>query len=176
MSSKWKKRNRKAKAAVVLAPATYSAYTDGSALNNPGPGGYGAVVRCGDTKVTLSKGYYKTTNNRMEIMAVIATLEEFGPNESFDIYIDSQYVIDGATMWMRGWIRNNWITFKTQQPVKNKDLWMIMNDLLKQNKVRFIKVKAHSGIPDNEEADQLAKAAAGNPEVHDIEYMNLIGI
>lgn len=176
MSSKWKKRNRKAKVAAALVPAKYIAYTDGSALNNPGPGGYGAVVRCGDTKVTLSKGYYKTTNNRMEIMAVIATLEEFGPNETFDLYIDSEYVINGSTIWMRGWERNNWITFKTQTPVKNKDLWMIMSDLLKQNVVRFHKVRAHSGIPDNEEADKLAKDAARNPEVQDIEYMNLIGI
>lgn len=152
------------------------AYTDGSALNNPGPGGYGAVVTIDGIEIELSKGYYKTTNNRMEIMAVIAVLEEFGPDQHINIYTDSMYVINGSTQWIRGWIRNNWITFKTQEAVKNKDLWLILNELLRANKVRFIKVKAHSGIPGNERADKLAKEAAGNPEVHDVEYINLIGI
>lgn len=152
------------------------AFTDGSALNNPGPGGYGAVVTIDGIEIELSKGYYKTTNNRMEVMAVIAVLEEFGPDQHVEIHTDSMYVINGCTAWIRGWIRNNWITFKTQEPVKNKDLWIILNELLRANKVKFIKVKAHSGIPKNERADKLAKEAAGNPEVHDVEYINLIGI
>lgn len=152
------------------------AFTDGSALNNPGPGGYGAVVRSGGIKTTLAKGYYKTTNNRMEIMAVIAVLEEFGPGQHFDITTDSQYVIKGSTQWLRGWVRGNWITFRDQKPVKNQDLWKIMNELLKVNKVNFFWVKGHSGVPDNEEADKLANDAAHNPEVHDVEYINSIGI
>lgn len=155
------------------APVVYKAHTDGSALGNPGPGGYAAVVRCGDQKVTLSKGYFKTTNNRMEILGVIATLEEFGPNQQFEIYTDSQYTIDGSTKWMKGWLRNGWISWKSGEMIKNQDLWKIMNELLKVNKVKFIKVKAHSGIPDNEEADQLAKAAAAKPEAHDTEYSGL---
>lgn len=148
----------------------YIAYTDGSALGNPGPGGYAAVVRCGDQKVTLSKGYYLTTNNRMEIMSVIATLEEFGPGKHFEIYSDSQYTIDGATKWARNWSRTGWVSWKTQQPIKNQDLWKIMLELLAVNKVTFIKVKAHSGIPDNEEADKLAKDAAKAPEAHDEQF------
>lgn len=145
----------------------YHIHTDGSALNNPGPGGYAAVARCGDQMVTLSKGYFLTTNNRMEIMSVIAALEEFGPNQEFVIYSDSQYTISGSVDWLRGWKRNNWIAWKTGQPIKNQDLWMIMDELLKANKVKFVKVKAHSGVPDNELADQLAKAAAGNPTTID---------
>lgn len=152
------------------------AYTDGSALNNPGPGGYGAVVTIEGIEIELSKGYYKTTNNRMEIMAVIAVLEEFGPDQHITVFTDSTYVINGGSFWIRNWIRNNWITSKTQEPVKNKDLWLILNELLRANKVKFVKVKAHSGIAGNERADKLAKAAAGNPEVHDVEYINLIGI
>lgn len=151
-------------------PVVIKAHTDGSALNNPGPGGYASVVRCGDLVVTLSKGYYLTTNNRMEIMGVIATLEEFGPGKHFEIYTDSQYTIDCSTKWLGGWNRTGYISLKTQQPIKNQDLWRIMHELLAVNKVKFIKVKAHSGIPDNELADKLAKEAASNPTVHDEEY------
>ena len=74
---------------------------------------------------------------------------------------------------MKGWLRNGWISWKSGEMIKNQDLWKIMNELLKVNKVKFIKVKAHSGIPDNEEADQLAKAAAAKPEAHDTEYSGL---
>lgn len=154
----------------------YSVYTDGSALGNPGPGGYGAVVEINGIESTLAKGYYKTTNNRMEILGVIAVLEEFGPGQHFDITTDSQYVIKGATQWLRGWVRNNWIAHRTQTPVKNKDLWVIMDELLKVNKVKFHWVKGHSGVPGNEKADQLANQAARNPTTQDVEYMNQIGI
>lgn len=153
----------------------YTIYTDGSSLGNPGPGGYGIVAQCGETKVSLSKGYYKTTNNRMELMGVIVALEEFGPGIKVDIYTDSDYVIKSATVWMRGWIRNNWNSYKTQQPIKNKDLMVILNELLKKNKVKFHWVRGHSGVPGNEEADLLATTAAKNPEVHDVEYINTIG-
>ena len=154
----------------------YHIHTDGSALGNPGPGGYGIVARCGDTKVTLSKGYFKTTNNRQELMAVVVALEEFGPGIKVTIYTDSQYAINCATKWMRSWARNKWVTYQTQQPVKNKDILMVLAELMKVNKVNFVKVRAHSGVPDNEEADQLARNAAANPEVQDVEYMKQIGI
>lgn len=153
-------------------PIVYKVYTDGSALNNPGPGGYGSLVRCGDLEVTLSKGYFLTTNNRMEMMAVIATLEEFGPNQRFDIYADSTYVIDGATKWVKNWYRNDWLTRK-QEMVKNKDLWVIFNELMNANKVKFFKVKAHAGDPDNEYADKVAKEAAATPTTHDTGYTGI---
>ena len=166
-------KKKSAKKIASTPVVVYKAHTDGSALNNPGPGGYGAVVRCGDLEVTLSKGYFLTTNNRMEIMSVIAVLEEFGPEQHFEIYSDSQYTIDGATKWTKGWIRNNWIAWKTGQAIKNQDLWKILHELLKVNDVKFFKVKAHSGIPDNELADKLAKEAAGSPTTHDSEYSGI---
>lgn len=150
----------------------YHAYVDGSALGNPGPGGYAAIVTYGEAETELSKGYHLTTNNRMEIMAVIATLEEFGPNQEFIIYSDSQYTIDGSTKWVKNWKRNKWISWKSQAPIKNQDLWMVMEELLRVNKVQFVKVKAHSGIPGNERADVLAKKAAGSPTTVDNGFVN----
>lgn len=140
---------------------SYIIYTDGSALENPGPGGYGVVAIYDNIVVDMSKGYTLTTNNRMEIMAVIVALEEFGPGKHFTICTDSQYVIQGATEWLKGWIRNEWIGFASGTPVKNADLWKILDELLKLNKVNFFKVAAHVGDPLNERADQLAKGAAG---------------
>ncbi|CRP88680.1 ribonuclease HI [Pseudomonas aeruginosa] len=153
----------------------YVIYTDGSALGNPGPGGYGVYAKYKGEEFTLSKGYYKTTNNRQELMSVIAALEEFGPNIKVDIFTDSQYVIKCATKWMRGWIRNNWMGYNSGQPVKNRDLLEVLNELLKKNKVKFHWVKGHSGDEGNEKADQLAKDAANNPEAHDMEYMKVLG-
>jgi len=145
-------------------PITYKVHTDGSALGNPGPGGYGIVARCGDEVVTLSKGYYRTTNNRMELLAVIVALEEFAkPGTVFEVTTDSMYVINSATKWLSGWARSNWIAWKTQQPIKNKDLWQRIQPLLKANKVKFFWVRGHTGVPDNELADKLAVAAANNP-------------
>jgi ribonuclease HI len=151
----------------------YKVHTDGSALGNPGPGGYALVVRCGDAEVvTLSKGYFKTTNNRMELLAIIVLLETYGaPGNFFDVYTDSMYVIDGATKWHKSWARNNWITWRTQQPVKNADLWKRVEPLLKANKVKFTHVRAHTGIPDNEMADKLAKEAAAAPTEIDEGFM-----
>ena len=140
---------------------SYIIYTDGSALENPGPGGYGAVAIYDNIVVDMSKGYKLTTNNRMEIMAVIAALEEFGPGKHFTICTDSQYVISGCTEWMKGWVRNNWIGYQSGLPVKNADLWKVMEELLKLNKVNFFKVAAHIGDPLNERADRIAKEAAG---------------
>lgn len=139
---------------------SYIIYTDGSALENPGPGGYGVVAIYDNIVVDMSKGYTLTTNNRMEIMAVIVALEEFGPGKHFTICTDSQYVINGCTEWLRGWIRNEWISAMSGTPVKNADLWKVLDELLKLNKVNFFKVAAHIGDPLNERADQLAKGAA----------------
>lgn len=148
-------------------------YTDGSCLdNNPsgGPGGFAWVAAYGDLKAEHSKGYFKTTNNRMEIMAVIDALSQIQDRAVVKIYTDSQYTIDGATKWVWGWIKNGWK--RQAQPgvfeeVKNADLFKRLHALTRFHKVEFIKVKAHCGIPDNERCDVLAKAAAAVPTEQD---------
>lgn len=147
----------------------YEVWTDGSCLdNNPlgGPGGFAWVASLGDLKTEYSKGYFKTTNNRMEIMAVIDALSQVQERSVIKIHTDSQYTIDGATKWVWGWIKNGWR--RQPQPgvfedVKNADLFKRLHALTRFHKVEFIKVKAHSGVPDNERCDVLAKAAAGQP-------------
>lgn len=171
--SKWNKKFKKGPKKPALVDP-YIVYTDGSALNNPGPGGYSAIAVYGETVVKIGKGYFLTTNNRMEIMGVIATLEEFGPGKHFIIATDSQYTIDGCTSWLKGWVRNDWQTF-TGAPVKNADLWKIMDELLKVNKVVFHKVKAHIGDPFNEMADTIAKQHAKEPTTIDEGYITSLG-
>lgn len=153
----------------------YAIHSDGGCRPNPGPGGYGVVARLGEVVTEIKKGYFLTTNNRMELMAVIAALEEFGPGIKVDMTTDSQYVINGSK-WMRGWARNGWRTYKTGEPIKNKDLWVILNDLMKKNKVKFIWVRGHTGVKDNERADELATEALKNPEVQDFEYLRSQGL
>jgi len=153
----------------------YVIYTDGACKGNPGPGGYGIFAQLGDTVTELSKGYHYTTNNRMEMLAVITALEEFGPNIKVDIYTDSDYTIKAATKWIRGWARNNWLTYNTGQPVKNRDLCIVLNELLKENKVKFHWVRGHSGVLGNERADKLASDACAKPELQDTEYLRMIG-
>jgi ribonuclease HI len=100
----------------------------------------------------------------MELLGVIVALETNAkPGVLFEITTDSMYVINGATKWISSWQRSNWITWKTQEPVKNKDLWQRIAPLLKANKVKFFWVKGHTGVPDNELADKLAVEAANNP-------------
>jgi len=162
----------KKKKEVVPESEIYKVYTDGSTKpTNPGPGGYAAIVSIGDQRVELSKGYFMTTNNRMELMGIIATLEEFGPGKTFVFYTDSQHTIDCATKYLKGWSRTGWISFKTQQAIKNQDLWKIYQELLALNQVSYVKVLAHSGIPENEAADKLAKKAAENPTTVDEGYV-----
>lgn len=148
----------------------YIVYTDGSALGNGAsdgaPGGWAFVASYGDMKSEASKGYFKTTNNRMEILAVIEALSQIQDPAVVKIHTDSQYTIDGATKWVWGWIKNGWK--RQPQPgvfedVKNADLFKRLHALTRFHKVEFIKVKAHSGIPDNERCDVLAKAAAAEP-------------
>ena len=154
---------------------SYIIYTDGACKGNPGVGGYGVFAQLGETTIELSKGYHYTTNNRMEIMAVIAALEEFGPGIKVDIFTDSNYVIKAATKWIKGWVRNNWVAYNTGQPVKNKDLHIVLNESLKKNKVKFHWVKGHSGVPGNEAADRLASDACKTPELQDLGYLRMIG-
>ena len=151
----------------------YHVYTDGSCLdNNPsgGPGGLAWVAQYGDIVVEGSRGFFKSTNNRMEIMAVIDVLSNIQDKSVVKIYTDSQYTIDGATKWVWGWIRNGWkrqVRTQTGQmvieDVKNADLFKRLHALTRFHKVEFIKVKAHCGIVNNERCDVLAKAAAAKP-------------
>lgn len=152
---------------------TWVCYSDGSCLDqNSGTGGSGAWAFhaiYGDQIVEKSCGYFKTTNNRMEILAIISFLEEFQEPTKVTIRTDSQYTIDSVTKWIYGWIKNNWVTSQGQ-PVKNKDLFERLFKLVKFHTVTFEKVLAHSGITGNERADELAKEAAGNPTLIDEGY------
>jgi ribonuclease HI len=148
-------------------------YTDGGSLGNPGPGGYGAVLRYGDKKKEVSGGYRLTTNNRMELLAVISGLESLNPNFSYevDIYSDSRYIVDAINKgWLRKWKFNGWSRGK-QGKVVNPDLWKRLDSLMQKHDVKFHWVKAHAGIPDNERCDQLSKQNAARPNLPtDIEY------
>ena len=146
-------------------------YTDGAARGNPdGPGGYGTVLEYVDTKgqlhvKELSQGYVKTTNNRMELMAVIAGLETLNRPCEVELYSDSQYVVNAFNQhWIEGWIRKGWKRGKNE-PVKNVDLWKRLLEAKKQHQVQFIWVKGHDCHPQNERCDQLATTAADGKDL-----------
>ena len=141
-------------------------YTDGSARGNPdGPGGYGTILTCVDSKGVehkkeLSNGYKKTTNNRMELMAVIVGLESLNRPCEVKIYTDSQYVVKAFNdHWIDGWIKKGWRRGKNE-PVKNVDLWKRLLKAKEAHQVEFIWVKGHAGHPQNERCDELATTAA----------------
>lgn len=141
-------------------------YTDGAARGNPdGPGGYGAVLEYVDTKgqlhtKELSQGYKKTTNNRMELMAVIVALETLNRPCSVELYSDSKYVVDAFNQnWIGGWLKKGWKRGKNE-PVKNVDLWKRLLKAKEPHQVQFIWVKGHDGHPQNERCDVLATSAA----------------
>ena len=134
-------------------------YTDGSCLGNPGPGGYGALLIFNQHKKEISQGYQLTTNNRMELMAAVEALASL--NEPCEVILttDSQYVRQGITQWIEGWKRKGWKT-ASRAPVKNVDLWKRLDDLNSQHQVDWRWVKGHSGHPENERVDDIARAAA----------------
>lgn len=134
---------------------TIELFTDGASSGNPGPGGYGAILRAGQHYKELSAGYRKTTNNRMELMAVIKGLEALkSPNQQVIIYSDSKYVIDAIDKkWLMGWVKKG---FKDK---KNKDLWMRYIEVSRVHQIKLVWVKGHAGHPENERCDQLAVAA-----------------
>lgn len=141
-------------------------YTDGAARGNPdGPGGYGTVLEYVDTKgqlhkKELSQGYVKTTNNRMELMAVIAGLEALNRSCEVEVYSDSQYVVNAFNQhWVDGWIKKGWKRGKNE-PVKNVDLWKRLLEAKQKHSVTFHWVKGHDGHPQNERCDELATTAA----------------
>jgi len=133
-------------------------YTDGACSGNPGPGGWGTVLMSGKFRKELSGGERETTNNRMEMMAIIQGAEALKRCCSVDIYTDSTYVMKGMTEWLEGWKKRGWRT-ASRQPVKNVDLWQRLERALGRHEVKWYWVKGHSGIPENERADELARNA-----------------
>ena len=133
-------------------------YTDGACSGNPGPGGWGAILRFRGVEKEMSGGDPETTNNRMEMMAAISALEALKRPCIVDIYTDSSYVRDGITKWIWGWQKRGWKT-ADKKPVKNVELWQRLLDALKPHKVEWHWVKGHAGHPENERCDELARQA-----------------
>lgn len=136
--------------------ARVAIWTDGACSGNPGPGGWGVVLKFSDTVKELSGGEQLTTNNRMELLAAIRALEALTRAVAVDIYTDSQYVRGGVTEWMKGWKRNGWKT-ADKKSVKNQDLWEQLDKLIAKHDVAWHWVKGHANDPDNERADELAR-------------------
>ena len=134
-------------------------YTDGSCLNNPGNGGWAAIINNNGKILKISGSKKNTTNNKMELMAPISALKKINKGKKVEIYTDSQYVKLGITEWINKWISNNWKTSK-KEDVKNKELWIELYELSKSFDIDWIWVKAHAGNVINEEVDSLAKKAA----------------
>lgn len=134
-------------------------FTDGACKGNPGPGGWGVILRMGQHEKELSGSDPQTTNNRMEMTAVIKGLNALIEACEVTLYTDSKYVIDGITKWVSGWKRNGWVN-ASKQPVRNADLWHELIDAAHRHKVNWQWVRGHAGHPENERADRLASDAA----------------
>ncbi|WP_170366268.1 ribonuclease HI [Ruegeria arenilitoris] len=138
------------------------AYTDGACSGNPGPGGWGVLLRAVDGETVLKErelngGEAETTNNRMELLAAISALETLERPSKITIVTDSAYVKNGVTGWIHGWKRNGWKT-ASKKPVKNVDLWQRLDEAQQRHDVTWEWVKGHAGHPENERADELARA------------------
>jgi ribonuclease HI len=138
-------------------------HTDGACRGNPGPGGWGVVLEYGNTRKTLHGGEAHTTNNRMELTAVIRALEALKRPCHVQLYSDSRYVLQGITEWLPGWKERGWKT-AAKKPVLNVDLWQALDHQAARHKINWHWIKGHSGHPGNEEADQLANR--GIDELH----------
>ncbi|MSQ66584.1 MAG: ribonuclease HI [Gammaproteobacteria bacterium] len=139
-------------------PENIVIYTDGACRGNPGPGAWGALLRCGDKVKELSGAEPATTNNRMELMGAIAALEALKRPCRVAVYTDSQYVKKGSTEWIKDWIKRGWLT-AARQPVKNADLWQRLQSATQGHHIEWHWVKGHAGNPGNERVDALANAA-----------------
>lgn len=140
-------------------------FTDGAAKGNPGPGGYGAILRSGANEKELSGGFFHTTNNRMELMAVIVGIEALNASCELRVVSDSKYVVDAFNKrWIEGWKRRGWAK------VKNPDLWKRLLKAMEGHKVHFEWVRGHNSHPENERCDVLAVAASLNPAEQDHGY------
>lgn len=135
---------------------TVHAFTDGACSGNPGPGGWGVVLRWGGHERELFGGEPQTTNNRMELMAAISALESLTRRSEVVVTTDSTYVLKGITEWVPGWKVRGWRT-SSKQPVKNVDLWQRLDEAVARHDVRWEWVKGHNGHPENERADELAR-------------------
>jgi len=145
-------------------------FTDGACSGNPGPGGYGVILKYNGHEKELSEGYKNTTNNRMELLAIIKGLEALKEPCEVTVYSDSRYIVDAINKgWVRRWAANNWKRNKTET-AKNIDLWIQLLKLLDRHKVTFVWVKGHAGHPENERCDELAVQAAAHPTLVDRRY------
>ena len=133
-------------------------FTDGACKGNPGLGGWGVLINNSNNFIELKGTQQQTTNNRMELIAVIEGLKSIKENENIEITTDSMYVKNGINEWINNWKRNGWKT-AAKKPVKNKDLWQELDELVQNYSIKWIWVKGHSGHPGNERADQLANEA-----------------
>ncbi len=137
-------------------PESVEIYTDGACSGNPGPGGWGAILRFKGVEKELKGGEILTTNNRMEMMAVLVALNTLSRPCAIDLYTDSQYVMKGVTEWLRGWKARGWKT-ADKKPVKNEDLWRALDEATARHRIAWHWVKGHAGHVENERADQLAR-------------------
>ena len=140
-------------------PKHVEIFTDGACKGNPGPGGWGALLRMGRHEKELSGGEEDTTNNRMEMIAVIEGLNALIEPCAVDLYSDSKYVIDGITKWVHGWKKRGWVN-ASKKPVRNADLWHDLIEASARHQISWHWVKGHSGHAENERVDQLASDAA----------------
>ena len=140
----------------------YVVYTDGACSGNPGPGGWGAIIIDEkENQINISGKEKTTTNNRMELTAPIMALKKIKESSKIIIYTDSTYLKNGITIWIENWKKNGWIN-ANRKPVKNKDLWVVLNKLTEKKLINWKWVKAHAGNRYNELADKLATEAIGN--------------
>ena len=135
-------------------------YTDGACSGNPGAGGWGVILRCNGVEKELSGGQANTTNNRMELTAVLEALKALTKSCELIIYTDSRYVMDGVTKWLPNWQNNGWRTANKKTPVKNIDLWQSLESLIQKHQINWVWVKGHNGHAENERVDELARIQA----------------
>ncbi len=138
---------------------TIEIFCDGSCLGNPGPGGWGAIIRDENGEREMSGGKKNTTNNVMELTATLESLKKIAPKSRINITSDSQYVTKGMTEWIHSWIKNGWKT-SAKKPVKNQKLWEELHSIAGRHEIEWIWIRGHAGHPENERCDALAYAAA----------------
>lgn len=135
-------------------------FTDGACSGNPGAGGWGAILRYNNVEKELSGGEADTTNNRMELTAVISALRALKEPCNITLYTDSRYVMDGIEKWIQNWKQSGWKTANKKSPVKNIELWQELDTLRSAHEIRWVWVKGHAGHPENERCDELARTEA----------------